>query len=101
VQHHQTSSHASSLSNHVPQNQRLLILDPESYDLAAEVPQTPPKMSETVLRAEKDFSKDVDKLIPEAQELAKVRPLPDLALADRLLTHADTHRAYSPTSKPR
>jgi hypothetical protein len=29
-------------------------------------------MSETVLRAEKDYSKDVDKLIPEAEKLAKV-----------------------------
>ena len=30
-------------------------------------------MSEgTIFKAEKDFTKDVDKLIPEAQELAKV-----------------------------
>ena len=29
-------------------------------------------MSETLLKPEKDFSKDADKLIPEAEQLAKV-----------------------------
>jgi 26S proteasome regulatory subunit N5 len=29
-------------------------------------------MSEAFLKPEKDYSKDADKLIPEAQELAKV-----------------------------
>jgi 26S proteasome regulatory subunit N5 len=30
-------------------------------------------MSSGQLKAEKDFSKDVDKLLPEAEELGKVR----------------------------
>lgn len=33
-------------------------------------------MSETLLKPEKDFSKDADKLIPEAEQLAKVGALP-------------------------
>lgn len=33
-------------------------------------------MSDVLLKAEKDFTKDADKLIPEAEALAKVRPLP-------------------------
>jgi len=32
-------------------------------------------MSEGTLKAEKDFSKEVDKLLPEATKLAKVRPV--------------------------
>ena len=28
----------------------------------------------TILKPEKDFTKDADKLIPEAEDLAKVRP---------------------------
>lgn len=33
-------------------------------------------MSDVLLKAEKDFTKDADKLIPEAEALAKVRPMP-------------------------
>lgn len=31
-------------------------------------------MSETTLKPEKDFSKEVDQQLPEAEKLAKVRP---------------------------
>lgn len=37
-------------------------------------------MSDVLLKAEKDFTKDADKLIPEAEALAKVRPLINMTI---------------------
>ena len=37
-------------------------------------------MPDGVLKAEKDFTKEADKLLPEAQQLAKVRHIVDAYL---------------------
>lgn len=42
-------------------------------------------MAEVILKADKDFTKDVDKTIPEAESLAKV-PNPPRRYTDQLLT---------------
>lgn len=42
-------------------------------------------MSDALLKPEKDFTKDADKLIPEAEALAKVRKQPIcVILADKI-----------------
>lgn len=43
-------------------------------------------MSGGLLKPEKDFTKDADKLIPEAEDLAKVRP-DSLSISKLMLTY--------------
>lgn len=54
-------------------------------------------MAEAAFKPEKDFTKEVDELLPQAEELAKAGPFPASALWELVLS---TDTLYRPTCKP-